>query len=53
MVMFLQNDVIKLDNMFLVGLGPRLANLDDVTILRQFHPLNNVVVLTHNPDTIL
>ena len=52
-VQYLQNDVVKLDGFFLVGLGPHLAGEDDVFLLKNFHVLNKVVVLTHNPDTVL
>ncbi len=48
---FLHNDVYALWNVNLVGLWPHLWGEDRVTILDQFSKVDNVLVLTHNPDT--
>jgi predicted MPP superfamily phosphohydrolase len=52
-VEFLHNDVVQFDDFFLVWLGPYLSNEDYVSILDNFHVVNNVVVLAHNPDSTL
>jgi predicted MPP superfamily phosphohydrolase len=52
-VVLLHNDTIKFDDFFLVGLGPSMSNEDKVSILDNFHVVNNVLVLAHNPDTTL
>lgn len=52
-VHYLQNDIVKFDDFFLVGLWAHLAGEDDVRLLKNFHVVNNVIVLTHNPDTVL
>lgn len=52
-VHYLQNDIVQFDDFFLVWLGPHFAWEDDVRLLKNFHILHKVVVLTHNPDTTL
>jgi len=52
-VEFLHNDIVQFDDFFLVWLGPYLSNEDRVSLLDNFHVVNNVVVLAHNPDTTL
>ncbi len=47
----MHNDVVAFDDFLLVGLGPHLSGEDDVSLLHNFHVANNIVVLTHNPDT--
>lgn len=51
-VYYLENDAIDLIDMILIGLGDRFASNDDTHIISRFLAENNVVVLTHNPDTI-
>lgn len=51
-VVFLHNDIIELPKFLLVGLWPRMSNEDNISLLERLHPLNKVVVLTHNPDTV-
>jgi uncharacterized protein len=54
-VVVLNNEIVKLpkNNITLVGLGDRWSNSDDVKLLEKLSPTDNVVVLTHNPDTSL
>ena len=52
-VIMLQNDVLDFGDRKLVGLGDYTGREDEVSLLRQFHVLDTVVVLTHNPDTTL
>jgi len=49
----LNNDIIKASNFLLVGLGDRMNGEDATWLLNEVHPVNKVVVLTHNPDTTL
>lgn len=52
-VTLLNNDIIKTHNFLLVGLGDRMNGEDETWLLNQVHPVNKVIVLTHNPDTTL
>ena len=52
-VIFLANDVVDFWTRKLVGLGDHDAGEDEVFLLNQFHAAETVVVLTHNPDTVL
>ncbi len=38
---------------YLIGLGAHMANEDDVSLINSFQKEENVIVLTHNPDTTL
>lgn len=51
-VTFLHNDIYELWWDKIVWLGPHLAGEDRVEILDGFGADDNVIVLTHNPDTI-
>lgn len=51
-VHYLENDAIDLIDMVLIGLGDRDAGNDDTRVIDRFLPENNVVVITHNPDTV-
>lgn len=52
-VNFLHNDIVKLDQVYIAWLGPHMAGEDKIEILDQFVSDDNVIVLTHNPDTII
>ncbi|HKA42584.1 MAG TPA: metallophosphoesterase [Burkholderiales bacterium] len=52
-VTLIENDAVRLGNFVLVGLGDRWANNDRVDTLKAFRASDNVIVLTHNPDTAL
>ncbi len=52
-VTILNNDIIKTSNFLLVGLGDRMNGEDSTRLLNEVHPVNKVVVLTHNPDTTM
>ena len=51
-VIFLQNDIYQFGDIKLVWLGSHFAQEDDSTILNTVNPDENIMVLTHNPDTI-
>ena len=51
-VLFLQNDIIELYTTKIVWLWSHLAGEDQTSLLEQFDAKENIVVLTHNPDTI-
>lgn len=50
-VTFLNNNKVALDNFTLIGLGDNWSKEDDVSLLDELSEQDNVVVLTHNPDT--
>jgi predicted MPP superfamily phosphohydrolase len=50
-VKYLENDAVDLIDMILIGLGDRDAGNDDTRMIDRFATDNNVVVITHNPDT--
>jgi len=52
-VKVITNEIIQLGDVKIVGLGSRWAKEDDVSLLSRFEKKENVVVLTHNPDTAL
>ncbi|MDD4607385.1 MAG: metallophosphoesterase [Patescibacteria group bacterium] len=54
-VMFLHNtdSIIKNKNIKIIGLGDRWANEDDISIIDNFSKDDNLIILTHNPDTTL
>jgi predicted MPP superfamily phosphohydrolase len=52
-VYFLENEIIKHDEITIVGLGSNWANNDDVSIIDQLEEKDNVIVIVHNPDTTL
>jgi len=51
-VIFLQNDIYQFGEIKLVWLWSHFAQEDDITILNTLDPLEDIMVLTHNPDTI-
>ena len=50
-VTLLENDSVKLGSFVLVGLGDRWANNDRMDTLKTYRESDNVIVMTHNPDT--
>lgn len=52
-VHFLNNNEVVLKDFTLLALGDNWSHEDDVKLLRKFKEKDNVVVLTHNPDTTL
>ncbi len=51
-VTVMKNDIIWINNFFLVWMAPYLSNEADVSLLERVEKDETVVVLTHNPDTI-
>ena len=51
-VHFLNNKALKLNGVTILGLGSNWANEDDVSLLKMYKKEDNVIVLTHNPDTV-
>jgi len=51
-VVVLHNDIVWVNNFFLVGMGPYMAWEADTWLLDEVLPSEKVVVLAHNPDTI-
>ncbi|MCK5855275.1 MAG: metallophosphoesterase [Sulfurovaceae bacterium] len=49
----IDNQVVKLQNVTLLGLGSHWAGDDEVSLLDGITHEENLVVLTHNPDTTL
>ncbi len=54
-VIFLQNtyETIKNTNITILGLGDNWANQDDISKINEFTKADNLIVMTHNPDTTL
>lgn len=54
-VIFLENtsDILKNKNIKILGLGDNFAEKDDVTQINNFSKSDNLIVMTHNPDTTL
>lgn len=52
-VTILNNDLVALSGFLLLWLGEHLNGEAEVRRLNTLHPLNKVVVLTHNPDVTL
>ena len=52
-VILLTNKAIELHSVTLLGLGSRFAHEDRVALLDNYSKEDNLVVLTHNPDTAL
>jgi predicted MPP superfamily phosphohydrolase len=50
-VTLIENQAVKLGTFVLVGLGDRWANNDRVDMLKTYRESDNVIVMTHNPDT--
>lgn len=53
-VNFLHNEstYIKDLNINILGLGDYLSNEDDVSLINKFDKSDNLIVITHNPDTV-
>ena len=52
-IIILQNDIIKVKDINIVGLGSHFCKEDDLSLLNSFSEEDNVIVLAHNPDTAL
>lgn len=51
-VNIINNQEIKIKNIKILGLGDHWAGEDDVKLVDQYQKEDNVVILTHNPDTV-
>jgi predicted MPP superfamily phosphohydrolase len=49
---YLNNNAVELNNFTLLWLGSNWNNEDDITLLNDYKETDNIIVLTHNPDTI-
>lgn len=47
----LENEFVKKDNFFILGLGDHWAKNDRVELLDQFKEEDHLIVIAHNPDT--
>ncbi len=52
-VHLLDNQMMRLKGIYLVGLGSHWAGDDDLTLLQSYQPQDPVLVLLHNPSTTL
>ncbi len=52
-VHLISNKAVKLNGITLLGLGSHWARDDDVSLLDYYSKEDNLIVLTHNPDTTL
>jgi predicted MPP superfamily phosphohydrolase len=52
-VIFLNNQEVILPEFTLLALGDNWSHEDDVQLINKFKETDNIVVLTHNPDTTL
>lgn len=50
-VTLIENQAVRLGTFVLVGLGDRWSGNDRVETLKAFRESDNVIVMTHNPDT--
>lgn len=51
-VLLLQNKPLNLKNFTLLALGDYWEDEDEVALLNNYRPSDNLIVLTHNPDTV-
>jgi len=49
----IDNKSVKLNDITILGLGSHWAKEDNIELLEQYNKNDNLVVLTHNPDTTL
>jgi len=49
----IDNEAVKLNGVTILGLGSHWADEDDIALLNHYNRDENLVVLTHNPDTTL
>ncbi|MCH2188320.1 metallophosphoesterase [Candidatus Gracilibacteria bacterium] len=49
---YLNNDVKKISGITLIGLGSHWNREDDTSLLDTYTQQDNIIVLTHNPDTV-
>jgi uncharacterized protein len=52
-VHYLLNENITINKLTILGLGDNWAQQDDISKINNFTPEDNLIVLTHNPDTTL
>jgi len=52
-VVVITNKAVQVNNVTLLGLGSLWAQDDDLSLLSNYNTKDNLVVLTHNPDTVL
>jgi len=54
-VIFMNNDaaIIPNTNITLLGLGDNWAHEDDISLIENYSEKDNLIVMTHNPDTTL
>ncbi len=52
-VVVLENESIKLKNINILGLGDHWSIDDDISKINEFSIEDNLIVITHNPDTTL
>jgi predicted MPP superfamily phosphohydrolase len=52
-IILLNNDTVNINNIVLVGIGSHMMKQDKVNILKKRKKEENVLVLTHNPDTTM
>jgi len=53
-VTVLENEIVTMAGVTIYGLGSHVTHEDDVTLLAQANPSEeNILILTHNPDTTL
>ncbi|MBU2524607.1 metallophosphoesterase [Patescibacteria group bacterium] len=52
-VTFLSNSNATIKNMIVLGLGDKWAKQDDISKIDKFTKNDNLIVITHNPDTTL
>lgn len=50
---YLNNNSVEFDNFTLLGLGSNWNREDDTSLLQNYSQDENIIVLTHNPDTTL
>jgi predicted MPP superfamily phosphohydrolase len=52
-VQMITNKVVELKGITILGLGSHWAREDDVSLLKNYTKDDKLIVLTHNPDTVL
>ena len=52
-VHIITNKAVELNGITILGLGSHWAREDDVSLLKNYTKDTNLIVLTHNPDTVL
>ncbi|MDD3302570.1 MAG: metallophosphoesterase [Candidatus Gracilibacteria bacterium] len=52
-VKLIENKSIKFNNINILGLGDNFAGTDDINLITKYKKDQNLIVLTHNPDTVM